>query len=122
MLMELHYRLNQPRRAIEELDELLQVYREENRSERVFAVLGDLLDRWPTKIALRARLAQAHLDAGHSEEALEHLDRLSDLQLEAGRLEEAKSTIQAIIALCPPDVSGYETLLEQIENGRLSDH
>jgi tetratricopeptide (TPR) repeat protein len=121
MLMELHYRLNRPRRAIEELDKLLQIYQEEERSERVFVVLSDLLDRWPDKIALRARLAQAYLDAGHSEEALEHLDKLGDLQLAAGRLQDAKSTIQAIIALRPPDVRSYQALLEQIESGILPD-
>jgi tetratricopeptide (TPR) repeat protein len=121
MLMELHYRLNQPRRALEELDQLLRAYQEEDRAERILVVLDDLLERWPAEIALRARLAQAHLDAGHTEEALEHLDKLGDLQLEAGRLEEARSTIQAIIALRPPNVASYEMLLERIETRGQSD-
>jgi hypothetical protein len=87
----------------------------------MFSVLNDLLERWPANIALRARVAQAHLNAGHTEQALEHLDRLGDLQLESGRLEDAKSTIQAIIALSPPDVASYEMLLKQIESAGLSD-
>jgi tetratricopeptide (TPR) repeat protein len=122
MLVELRYRLDQPRRAVEELEELLRIYEQENRSQRIFAALNDLVDRWPNKIALRTRLAQAHLNAGHIEQALEHLDELRELQLEAGRLEEAKSTIQAIIALRPPDVGDYEALLEQIENGGFPGH
>jgi len=116
-LMELHYRLGNPQKAIQELDLLLQTYRGEGRLERMFAVLDDLIDRWPDRIPLRARIAQAHLDAGNTEEALEHLDRLGDLQLDAGRTEEAKSTIEAIIALNPPDVDEYEMLLERIEMG-----
>jgi len=116
-LMELHYRLGNPQKAIQELDHLLQTYRGEGRLERMFAVLDDLIDRWPDRIPLRARIAQAHLDAGNTEEALEHLDRLGDLQLDAGRTEEAKSTIEAIIALNPPDVDEYEMLLERIEMG-----
>jgi tetratricopeptide (TPR) repeat protein len=116
-LMELYYRLGHPRKAIQELDQLLQVYREEGRSERMFTVLDDLIDRWPDRIPLRARIAQAHLDAGNTEQALEHLDRLGDLQLDAGRTGEAKSTIEAIIALNPPDADEYRMLLERIETG-----
>jgi tetratricopeptide (TPR) repeat protein len=116
-LMELYYRLSQPQKAIQELDELLRAYREEGRSERMFAVLNDLVERWPDRIPLRARIAQVHLDAGNTEEALEHLDRLGDLQLDAGRTEEAKATIRAIIALNPPDVDDYEMLLNRIDTG-----
>lgn len=118
-LMELYYRLDQPKEAVAELDALLSVYREQGRSARTFAVLGDVVDRWPEAIPLRARLAQAHLDAGHTEEALEHLDQLGDLQLEAGQKAQAKATIRAIIALHPPNVEEYETLLQQISEGQL---
>ncbi len=113
-LMELYYRLDQPKKAVAELDALLRAYQEEGRSARTFAVLNDVVDRWPEAISLRARLAQAHLDAGHTEEALEHLDRLGDLQLDAGQEAQAKATIQAIIALQPPNVEEYEMLLQQI--------
>jgi tetratricopeptide (TPR) repeat protein len=121
MLMDLLYRLDQPRRATEQLDELLRVYREAGRPERAFGVLEDLVARWPGKIAIQARLAQAHLDAGNATEALEHLDKLGDLQLESQRVEDARSTIQAIVALRPPNVASYETLLRQLETGQLPD-
>jgi tetratricopeptide (TPR) repeat protein len=113
-LMELYYRLDRPREALAELDELLEIYREKDRSERMFSVLTDVVDRWPEVIPLRARLAQAHLNAGHKEEALDHLDQLGDLQLDAGREAEAKATIRAIIALQPPNIDEYKTLLGQI--------
>ena len=64
------------------------------------------------------RLAQAHLDAGHIEQALEHLDKLGDLQLEAGRAQDAKATIRAIIALHPPNIVAYQQLLDQLESGQ----
>jgi tetratricopeptide (TPR) repeat protein len=114
-LMDLYYRFNRPKVAIKELDSLLKIYREDDRSDRVFAVLDDAVERWPDNIPIRARLAQAHLNAGHSEQALEHLDRLGDLQLNAGRPKEARSTIQAIIALNPPNIESYRQLLEQLE-------
>jgi tetratricopeptide (TPR) repeat protein len=113
-LMELYYRLDQPRKAVQELDDLLESYEAEERLERVFAVLNDVVDRWPEAVPLRARLAQAHLDAGHTEEALDHLDKLGDLQLNAGREAQARATIRAIIALQPPNVGEYKLLLEQI--------
>lgn len=116
-LMELYYRLGQSHKAIQELDQLLQIYRDEGRPARMFAVLEDLIDRWPDRIPLRARIAQAYLDAENTEEALKHLDRLGDLQLDAGRTEEAKSTIEAIIALDPPDADEYQMLLERIDIG-----
>ncbi len=114
-LMDLYYRFNRPKAAIKELDSLLKIYREDDRSDRVFAVLDDAVERWPDNIPIRARLAQAHLNAGHSEQALEHLDRLGDLQLDAGRPKEARTTIQAIIALNPPNIENYRQLLEQLE-------
>ncbi|MEA3376414.1 MAG: tetratricopeptide repeat protein [Chloroflexota bacterium] len=116
-LMELYYRLDQPQRAIRELDGLLDAYRESGRWEHLFTVLNDLVERWPDRIPLRARIAQAHLDRGSVEEALKHLDRLGDLQLSAGREEEAKTTMRAIIALDPPDVGDYKRLLESLEAG-----
>jgi len=114
-LMELYYRLGRPRQAIEELDALVATYRGEGREERVFTVLEDVVEKWPDVIALRARLAQAYLDGGQTEEALEQLDRLGDQQLEAGRMEQAKATIRAIIALQPPNVAEYKRLLEDLE-------
>jgi tetratricopeptide (TPR) repeat protein len=114
MLMELHYRLGRPELAVTELDGLLQLYREEGKTRRIFAVLEDAVRERPDDIPLRTRLAQAYLDAGNVELALEHLDRLGDLQLSAGRTEDAKATIRAIIALNPPNVAAYRQLLGQI--------
>lgn len=120
-LMELYYRLDQPQRAVRELDGLLDAYRESGRWEHLFTVLDDLVERWPDRIPLRGRIAQAHLDRGSVEEALKHLDRLGELQLNAGREEEAKTTIRAIIALNPPDVGDYKRLLESVELGEWAD-
>ena len=43
-----------------------------------------------------------------------HLDKLGDLQIEAGRIEEAKATIRIIVALNPPNVAAYKQLLAQL--------
>ena len=113
-LMDLYYRFDQPEQALAELDGLVKIYRDSGKLERLFDTLEDLVRERPDDIALRTRLAQIHLDAGNAERALEHLDRLGDLQLEAGRYEDARATIRAIIALQPPNVAAYEQLLDQI--------
>ena len=111
-LMELHYRFNRPDLAVSELDSLLKTYHENGKTERIFAVLEDAVQGREEDIPLQTRLAQAYLNAGRVEQALRQLDRLGDLQLEAGRSEEAKATIRAIIALNPPDVADYQQLLD----------
>ena len=113
-LMELHHRFNRPELAIAELDGLLRIYHESNKTQRIFTILEDMVGKQPDDIPLRTRLAQAYLDAGHVQQALEHLDKLGDLQLEAGRYEDAQATIRAIIALRPPNVAVYQQLLEQL--------
>jgi tetratricopeptide (TPR) repeat protein len=113
-LMDLYYRFNRPELAIVELDGLVRIYHDSGKTQRVFAILGDAVRERPDSIPLRTRLAQAHLDAGNVEQALEHLDKLGDLQLEAGQYDDAQATIRAIIALQPPNAAAYQQLLDQI--------
>jgi len=114
-LMDLYYRFDRSELAVVELDSLLKVYRENGKTQRIFAILEDAVHERPADILLRTRLAQAYLDAGNVEQALEHLDKLGDLQLEAGRYGDAKATIRAIIALQPPNVADYHQLLAQLD-------
>ncbi len=113
-LVELYQRFNRTQEAIAELDSLLDVYKQENKTERIFKVLEDFVREQPDNIPLRTRLAQAYLDAGNVEQAMIHLDKLGDLQIEAGRIEEAKATIRIIVALNPPNVAAYKQLLAQL--------
>ncbi|MBN1975760.1 MAG: tetratricopeptide repeat protein [Anaerolineae bacterium] len=113
-LMGLYHRLGRPELAIAEMDDLLKSHRERGRMERVFTILEDAVNERPDDIPLRTRLAQVHLDAGNVDQALLHLDKLGDLQMNAGRTEDAKATIRAIIALNPPNVDAYKQLLAQI--------
>ncbi|MBN1810620.1 MAG: tetratricopeptide repeat protein [Anaerolineae bacterium] len=114
-LMGLYHRLGRPDLAINELDDLVKTYRERGKTKRIFTILEDAVDERPDDIPLRTRLAQAHLDAGNIDQALLHLDRLGELQMNAGRADDAKATIRAIIALNPPNVAAYKQLLAQID-------
>ncbi len=65
-------------------------------------------------MGLLNRLAAAYAQAGQREKAIESLDRLGELQLDAGLRAEAANTIRAILALQPADIEGYQQLLAQI--------
>ncbi len=68
----------------------------------------------PDSIPLRARIAQLFLNLGSRERALEHLDILGDLQLEGGQRDAATKTIEAILALNPPNREMYIDLYREI--------
>jgi len=113
-LMELYYRLSRPELAIAEIDGLLKIYREEGKTQRIFTILEDAVRERPDSIPLRARLAQEHLNSRNVEQALEHLDKLGDLQMEAGQSDDARATIKLIIRLHPSNVAAYQQLLAQL--------
>ena len=114
-LMDLYHRFGRSDAATAELDDLLKIYRESGKTQRTFTILEDIVRERPDDIPLRTRAAQAHLNAGNVDQALVHLDKLGDLQIEAGRSGDARVTIQAIIALNPPNVAGYQQLLETLK-------
>ena len=118
-LVDLYYRFNQPHKAVRELDDLLRFYKEGSKAQKVIPLLEDLVEQRPDDIPLRARLAQAHLNAGNVQQALQHLDVLGDLQLQAGRKKDAIVTIKAILRLHPPNADAYRQLLDELTAGRV---
>lgn len=117
-LVDYFHRFGRPEQAIVELDGLLRFLREAGATERVIAVLQDLVQERADDIPLRTRLAQAFLDARDVEQALVHLDTLGDLQLQAGRTEEAVGTIEMILRLNPPHAEPYRKLLAELTSGQ----
>ena len=68
----------------------------------------------PQQMALRARLARSYLDAGLREDAIQQLDTLGELQLDAGLRKQAMATVRLIISLNPKNVAAYRQLLAQL--------
>ncbi|MBN1954728.1 MAG: tetratricopeptide repeat protein [Anaerolineae bacterium] len=118
-LMDLYQRLNQPVKAIKELDELIQFYKQSGKTARSIAVLKEELEKQPDSIPLHARLAQAYLDERDVSEALKELDMLGDLQLQSGRQQDAIVTIRTILRLNPPNSDAYRQLLNQLMAGQI---
>ena len=114
MLVDLNYRLNDPVSAVRELDGLLRVYARQRRAGQIIKVLEEQVTRYPQDMALRSRLAAVYRQTGSIDKAVEQLDSLAELQLEAGLHNDALVTIRRIIALNPPQVNDYRRLLKQL--------
>jgi tetratricopeptide (TPR) repeat protein len=113
-LMDLNYRLNDPVSAIQELDGLLRVYAKQRKAGQIIRVLEELVAHFPNDMALRSRLAAVYRQTGHNDKAIEQLDQLAELQLEAGSHADAVVTIRRIIEMNPPRMDEYRKLLQQL--------
>lgn len=113
-LFRLYTRTGRPGQGIEILDRLIKRYLGQRKVTRVITILEDLVETQPENIPLRARLAQLYLNLGERDKALTHLDILGDLQLEAGHTGAAIKTLEAILALKPPNREAYAELYQQL--------
>jgi len=113
-LISLYDRLGQPERAVAELDSLLHIYRQAGKDQKAIAILQEQVQEHPDSIPLRGRLAQAYLNEGNKQKALQHLDTLGELQVQAGREQDAIATINAILRLAPPNADAYRQVLAQL--------
>ena len=113
-LVDLNYRLNDAVSAVRELDGLLRLYAKQRKAAQIIRVLEELVTRYPKDMALRSRLAAVYRQTGNLPRAVEQLDELAELQLEAGLHNDAIVTIRQIIALNPERVEDYRRLLQQL--------
>jgi len=117
-LIELWFKTGESARAIRELDELLVTFTSSGKGRHVIPVLEEQTRNHPNEMALRMRLGRAYLRSGMPAQAIEQLDALRELQLQAGLKKEAAATIRGIIALNPPNVAQYQQVLAQISTAR----
>lgn len=113
-LVEIHFKLGNPIEAMRELDNLLRLYAQSRRGNLILSTLESMVAARPTEMGLRSRLAAVYQQIKRIPEAIEQLDALGELQLDAGLLQEACATIQQIIRLNPPNVDQYRALLTQM--------
>jgi tetratricopeptide (TPR) repeat protein len=116
-LVDINYRLGDQVSAVRELDGLLRLYAKQHRADRIIQVLEEQVTRYNKDMALRSRLAAVYRQTGRNDKAVEHLDALAELQLEAGMHNDALVTIQRIVALNPPHADDYRRLLHQLSGG-----
>ncbi|MBN1121642.1 MAG: tetratricopeptide repeat protein [Anaerolineae bacterium] len=117
-IVDLQFQLGDTREAIKALDGFLRRCVQSRDYDRVTSTLEDQIRRRPEIIPLRQRLAEVYRQQGRIQDAITQMDALGELQLDAGRLDEAVATIRRIVDMNPPDVDGYIQLLDQLEHGK----
>jgi tetratricopeptide (TPR) repeat protein len=114
-LVDLYLKTGQSDQALHELDELVEFYKGKREPEKLLSTLRDIAASSPRELALHMRLAKTYLDLQMKTEAITELDVVGNIQLEAGKTQEAIRTIQAIIRLGPENVQAYRQLLAQLQ-------
>jgi tetratricopeptide (TPR) repeat protein len=113
-LIDIYYTQGNQGEAVRKLDTLLSTYAKSGRVNKIVELLEQLVHRNPDDAALRKRLASIYRRRNQKAEAIEQLDALGELQLDAGLTQEAAQTIKQIIALKPDRVDEYKRLLQQL--------
>ncbi len=113
-IVELQFRLGQGSAAQKDLEQLIARYGAKGEWRKAMAMLEGLVQITPKESSVWAWLAQCYMSGGDVHMAIHALDTLGDLLLSEGRKQAAAATIRQIIALGPPNVEEYKSLLQQI--------
>jgi tetratricopeptide (TPR) repeat protein len=114
VLIDLHYRQRNPVDAIKRLDGLLAIYAKNRQINRISQLLEELVKVYPNEAGVISRLAAIYRQMNRRDDAIAQLDRLGELQLEAGLHQDAITTIRQIIAMNPDGIDDYRRLLAQL--------
>jgi len=114
-IIELNLRLNQMAQAEAELDNYLNYLEGLGRRAEAIDLLESLVEDSPSQPMLRSHLAEEYRRTGRVQDAIEQLDALGELLLDAGDKAGAIRALQTIIALNPPNVADFKAALEQLQ-------
>ncbi|GAB4331039.1 MAG: hypothetical protein Kow00117_16340 [Phototrophicales bacterium] len=114
-LVDLYFSQNNPVEAIKNLDRLLGIFTKKRQISKIVQLLEELVKHYPSDTGLRSRLAGIYSKTGRKADAIEQLDALGELQLEAGMHSDARNTIKKIINLKPDNINDYRRLLAQLD-------
>jgi tetratricopeptide (TPR) repeat protein len=116
-LVDLYYKVDQPNSALRQLDRYLVRLVRQGQGEKIESILEDLVERRPADAGLADRLTRLYIRQGREQEAIKLLDKLGEAQLDAGETQEAIDTIHKILQLNPPNATSYRQLLQRLRQG-----
>ena len=85
-------------------------------SEQLVPIVSDMASMQPQNAMLRSYLIDLLVRVGRQPQAIAELDALGEIQLNAGHTREAIDTIERIIALEPSNREDYSALLVQLQH------
>ncbi len=115
LLVDLHFRVGNAAPALTELDGYLRQLHSAGQSATAVAPLEELLLSQPGNSALVLRLAGLYQQVGRTADAIAQYEAAADAQLNAGENQQAIETIRAILALGPENAADYQQLLSQLQ-------
>ena len=113
-LVDLYLKTGQQENALQEMDELIDFFKNKEQSAKALSLLKEMAQARPDELSIHIRLARLYLDLRMKQEAISELDTVGEIQLNTGQTQEAIRTIQAIIRLGPENPAAYRQLLSQL--------
>jgi tetratricopeptide (TPR) repeat protein len=114
-LIELYIRLTQLPQATTELHSFLAYLQTAGRHGEAIPFLEEMVNENPKQGILRRALAEEYRQAERIPDAVAQLVALGDLLLIAGDRDGAIQTIETIIAMNPPNMGNFKTLLAKMK-------
>lgn len=116
-VVELNFQSGDSVAAVAALDDYIRYCITNGHTDRIISTLEDQARRYPNEVAVRQRLADVYRQSKRTQDAISQMDAIGELLLDAGRVMDAADVIRKIIAMNPPDIEGYRSLLTQLETG-----
>lgn len=120
ILITLHLHLESLDAALQELDDLLAVYKEQEEGGKAVEALQDFLSNgrlpFPFLLEVQERLARTYEELGMKTQTIAVLNFLCGMLLGAGRRREAQEAVRRIIALEPENMEEYQALLARLSS------
>ena len=118
-LIEINLKLGKEQQAISELDDYLSFLFRSQKYNQAIKFLEKLTASNPKNIPFRRRLADLYRKAGRYTDAIEQLDAIGEMLLEADNKTGAIQVIESILKLNPPNREDYQTLLDGLRSGKI---
>lgn len=116
-IIGLNIRLGQEPQALAEVDNSIAHFSSSNQADQLIKFMEGLVAEYPQNIPIRRRLVDVYRDLGRTTDAINQLDSIGDILLDAGDRGAAVQTVEMIISMDPPNKAEYQHLLEQIKRG-----
>jgi len=114
-LLDMYTRLGEKQKARVLLDTIADSYVRSGKLNEAIEFLEAQAELAPTDQDIRLKLSDICVKAGHADRAVDALSQVLQLQLEANDRTQAADTLRSIVALNPPNVSGYRKLLASLD-------
>lgn len=108
-------RLGNPAEAESEIDEFINYLNFTGDQEKALEFLKKLAHENPDQIFIWYRLADYYQKLGRNTDAINELDRLGEILIDAGDPAAAAQVIERIVALEPDNIDRYKAILAQLE-------